>query len=104
MDVVASGWDAHGVPRLDHGRQIGSIALGAGYVGAGELTRSVRVTQAAAHTAQVDRAARSERGAHGAERDAHVGRVTVICRSREIARGGGAPSRPTSAPHRSPWP
>jgi len=43
------------------------------------------VTQAAAHTAQVDRAARSERDAHGAERDAHGGRVTVICLSREIA-------------------
>jgi hypothetical protein len=86
MDMwFASSWTRGGVPRLDHGRQIGSIAVAADEVGAGELTRSVQVTQAAAHTAQVDRAARSERGAHGAERDAHEGRVTVIRLPREIA-------------------
>jgi hypothetical protein len=74
-----------GVPRLDHGRRVGLAAADAGQVGAGDLTRSVQMTQAAAHTAQVDRAARSERGAHGAERDAHGGRVTVIRLPREIA-------------------
>jgi hypothetical protein len=41
-----------------------------------DVNRSVQSTQAAAHTAQVDRAAGGERGAHGAERDAHAVRVT----------------------------